>query len=151
MDEEVVRYVQGKCRHPQCGAVVDFALNGLDVDEFKQRVEKVNSYECPGGPHMELGNLLRGYDWDWTIRERTAPPSDEQWIAQLATTGYRVLCGMAGKHTELPNLHDLKGLEHMGFGDFASPSNYYERRDSPTGMRFYLEIPKTEAKGGGDE
>ena len=121
-----------------------YPTGDLPIDQVREKLRETRMYECLGGPHVELGSMLDGYEWDWTVLRKSAPRTDEEWIGQLKKKGFRVLSGVQGEHPELPNLHDLNDLEHAGFGDFISPTHYYQRSDSPSGTRFYLEISRTQ-------
>ena len=94
------------------------------------------------------------YTWDLTPFEAPPAPTDEEWAAELLRQGYEVLDGRARSHLAPRNLHDLRGLTHIGGGEFANETHYYERMDSPRGHRFYIERrlePAAEGagKGGG--
>lgn len=142
MAERMERYIKGTCKTLECRATVNFAIGGMTLEEVKARLGKRRGYECPGGPHMELGLMMDGYEWDFTVVEKPAPPTDEEWVDRLGQSGYRVLCGDRGRYPEFTNLHGLGDLRHVGFGSFESDTYRYERRDSPSGTRYYLEIPK---------
>lgn len=136
------RFIRGTCRTPECGRSVDFAIGDLSIEEARSAMETTQGYECPGGPHVELGRMYDGYDWDFTVFEKPSTPTDEEWIDYLHSRGHRVLSGTAGRYETLPNLHDLRDLKHLGFGDFASAHHVYIRVDSPRGSRFYIETPQ---------
>lgn len=136
---EKKRYIRGTCK--SCQSTVRVELGDLDTEQIRQALRDRRPYECPGGgvsPHMELGDMLSGYEWSFESFEADAPMSDEEFLKTLRARHDGVLCGVYGKFPEVPNLHDLKDLEHMGFGDFADQQFNYHRIDSPLGTRFYL-------------
>ena len=137
------RYIRGVCK--TCGETLRVRIGDMDTNQARDTLRKIRPYECPGGgltPHQELGDMLSGYDWDFTPFEDEAPMTDADYIDRLQGVGYTVLSGRRGNHPELPNLHDIPGLRHAGFGDFEDDSHYYERADSPTGTRFYIQREK---------
>lgn len=40
----------------------------------------------------------------------------------------------------LPSIHNVKGLRHLGFGNFATDEHTFLRADSPKGTRFYIRV-----------
>jgi len=58
--------------------------------------------------------MLSGYDWDFTAFEDEAPMTDTEYVERLLGEGHTVLSGQRGNHPELPNLHDIPGLRHVG-------------------------------------
>lgn len=107
-----------------------------------------NGGHCPG-QHMELGGLWAMWNLDDVLRRaydlnQAVPsmplPTDEEHVKSLQSRGKEVWDGGANKVPELnlPNLHYVAGLSHMGSGNFASSTHVFLRCDSPLGTRFYV-------------
>lgn len=136
-------YVHGTCR--KCGCVVHFEVNGRTPDELREQLRQTQGYECPGR-HVELGPMLDGFEMDWTPVEREEPLSNEEFARTLVVKYGRERVFHLGEDAlglelGLRSLHEVPGLEHMGFGEFLEPKTcrFYQRWDSPRGARFYVQ------------
>lgn len=137
-----MRYITGTCR--TCTSIIRVPVD-RPAEELRAAIAERQGYECPG-QHVELGRLLDGYDWNWVPVEADEPPTDAAYGHELLTKypGRLYYLGSQELGTELgiPSLHDLKDLEHVGFGDFANHEWYFLRQDSPRGARFYVQLPR---------
>jgi hypothetical protein len=120
-------------------------IGEISVEEAKLRLAERTGYECPGR-HHELSPLLDGFRWDWTPFEMPVPPTDEEFLEQLrqAYPGRRIF-NLGEPMHGVPHLTELRGLEHVGFGEFENADHVYLRHDSPRrSRRFYVELPRTQ-------
>jgi len=134
----------------KCGIAIKLDFGNLTKEEALAVAERLDNEprECPG-QHMELsglGRLWRAEDaihrlYDLGEGEEAEPiESDEEFVSRIVAEGKEVFDG--GLNTVpglgLPSIHDLKNLDHIGFGNFQSDSHVFLRRDSPRGTRFYV-------------
>lgn len=136
-------YVKGRCR--SCGTSVRYPMNGHTVEALQAELSSSEGYECPGR-HVELGSLFDGYVWDFTPVTEPEPASDEEYGKALVVRYGRERVfhlgqDKLGASLGIRSLHELKGLEHLGSGEFIHPaeSRLYQRFDSPRGARFYVQ------------
>lgn len=68
--------------------------------------------------------------------------TDKEHVLQMLADGDIVYDG--GQNTvpelALPSIHQVKGLRHLGFGNFATDEHTFLRADSPKGTRFYMRV-----------
>jgi len=69
--------------------------------------------------------------------------TDQEHVKELQEQGLTVIDGGQRTVKGLPSIHDVKGLRHLGFGNFENNEYTYGRADSPKGTRFYTRTPKT--------
>ena len=90
--------------------------------------------------------LHRAYDLGQT--EELNIPTDEEYVKALLAEGKDIVDGGANRvpHLQLPSIHSIPGLHHLGFGEFQSETNHYIRRDSPIGTRFYERVERQDER-----
>lgn len=68
--------------------------------------------------------------------------TDKEHVVDLMTQGDVVYDGGLNTVPELslPSIHDVKGLRHVGFGNFVTDEYTFLRADSPKGTRFYIRV-----------
>jgi len=136
----------------KCGTSFRLDLGELTKEEAKknfQRMEDIGGH-CPGG-HVELGGLSsmwnlqdvlhRAYELG-QVEEPIAVPTDREYVEVLWAEGKEVLDGGSNSvpSLNLPSIHQVKGLQHLGFGEFTTETHTYHRCDSPRGTRFYIRV-----------
>lgn len=138
----------------KCGSSIRLDFGGLSKEEAIAAAERMDreSRECPGR-HVELsgwraiwsldGAIHRAYDLGEGEAE-TPVPTDREHVERLQALGAEVIDGGCNTVPELGlrGIHAFKDLEHIGFGEFASPTHAFERCDSPRGTRFYRLVPR---------
>jgi hypothetical protein len=143
--------IDTKCK--KCGVTIKLDFGNLTREQAEEFCEKLDRTprECPG-MHCELGGwkklwglseaVHRAYDLGEGEQELEVP-SDKEYVKQLVAQGEDVYDG--GLNTvpelELPNIHSVRDLEHLGFGDFRNATHTFLRCDSPRGSRFYMRQP----------
>lgn len=137
----VKTYLRGTCK--KCRATLRVELDGHTAEQLRARLAEIQGYECPG-QHVELSPMLDGFDWDPTPVVAEEPLSDEEFGRILVVKyGRERLFHLGqdelGKQLGIRSLHEVSGLEHMGFGEFFDARHMYERFDSPRGARFYVQ------------
>jgi hypothetical protein len=144
-------YVKTTCK--KCGTEFHLDLGEMSREMAKKAFRKMDDIprQCPGH-HMELGGfyamwnledaLHRAYDLGET--EELTIPTDEEHVKALLAEGRDIVDGGSNKvpHLELPSIHSIPGLHHLGFGEFQSETHQYIRRDSPIGTRFYERVKR---------
>jgi len=146
-------FVKTSCN--KCGAVVHLDLGEMNREEAERAFENLNrnGRECPGG-HVELGGLYRMWNLEEVLHRAydlgesdraPEPPTDEEYVRALKAEGKEIIDG--GSNTlpllNLPSIHDLAGLRHLGGGNFGNDDFLFLRCDSPVGTRFYERAPRT--------
>jgi hypothetical protein len=143
----------------RCGASFHIDLGTMTRAEAEAMFRKLDatSRQCPGG-HVEFGGfyamwnledaLHRTYDLGETVELNV--PSDEEHVRTLLEEGRDIWDGGANKvpRLDLPSIHGLPGLKHLGFGEFANDTHIFKRCDSPRGTRFYERIPRVASTAG---
>lgn len=138
----------------KCGSTVQLELGQMTKEEAEKAFRRMdqNGGHCPG-QHMELGGLWSMWNLDEVLHRAydlnqatpSAPlPTDEEHVESLRSRGKEVWDGGANKvpGLNLPSLHSITGLSHMGSGNFASSTHVFLRSDSPLGTRFYVREPR---------
>lgn len=121
--------------------------NTVNAQGTKQELEKwldTDFGECPaGGTHVELGKK-RNYLEVIAESEKLSPQpiADEVFVKELQAKGNVVLDGGSGTVKELPSIHSVKGLRHVGFGSFENDEYTFIRTQAPSGTRFYIQCEK---------
>lgn len=142
-------YIKTTCN--KCGAEFHLDLGEMSREMAEKAFRKMDDVprQCPGH-HMELGGffvmwsledaLHRAYDLGET--EELNIPTDEEHVKALLAEGKDIVDGGANKvpYLNLPSLHSIPGLVHLGFGEFQSETHLYIRCDSPIGTRFYERV-----------
>ncbi len=145
--------VQTTCS--KCGTGVRLDFGSLTKDEALEAADKLDRSprECPGR-HVELEGMARlwrvreaiqrAYDLGDGIVEAAPVISDHDFAWQLLAQGHDLFDGGLNTVPEfnLPSIHGIPDLEHLGFGDFGNNSHVFLRQDSPRGTRFYLREPR---------
>lgn len=133
----------------KCGTTFQLELGNMSREQAEKAFQRMdeNGGHCPG-QHMELGGLramwnldellIRAYDLGQSIPSK-AVMSDEEHVQSLQSRGKEIWDGGSNAVPELnlPSIHSVPGLRHIGSGNFASNSQLYMRCDSPKGTRFY--------------
>jgi hypothetical protein len=146
-------YVKTTCK--KCGTEFHLDLGEMSRELAEKAFRKMDDIprQCPGN-HVELGGffemwnledaLHRAYDLGET--EELNIPTDEEHVKALLAEGRDIVDGGSNKvpHLELPSIHSIPGLHHLGFGEFQSATHLYIRRDSPIGTRFYERVKHEE-------
>lgn len=139
-------YVRTKCNKCGISFLLDIGTMTREEAAAAFRNLDTSSRECPGG-HVELGGffamwnledaLHRAYVLGETVEVHV--PSDEEYVRGLLVEGRDIWDGGANKapRLDLPSIHGLPGLKHLGFGNFANETHVFLRCDSPAGTRFY--------------
>jgi len=87
--------------------------------------------------------IHRAYDLDEGEHELNVP-SDKEHVEAMLAEGREIYDG--GQNTvpelDLPSIHSVPDLEHMGFGNFRNATHVFLRCDSPHGTRFYIKLPQ---------
>lgn len=144
--------IQTTCR--KCGVAIRLDFGSLSKEEALAVAHRLDNEpcECPGS-HCELSGMAQL----WSVREairrlydldegEEAQPveSDETFVSRLVAQGNAVYDG--GLNTvpqlRLPSIHEVRDLEHVGFGNFANATDVFMRRDSAQGTRFYVRQPR---------
>jgi len=142
--------VQTECR--KCGVTIKLDFGNLTKEEAEQVAENMDRTprECPGG-HVELCGLLQLWSIDDAIHRaydlgdgesELNVPSDKEYVQELLARGEDIYDGGLNTVPELnlPTIHSVRDLEHLGFGDFRNVTHTFLRCDSPRGTRFYQRV-----------
>lgn len=137
-----IRTVKASCR--KCGETFDLNIGENSREEVENLLRQQRTVNCPG-QHVELSGPLDYWELHWDqVGEREEPPSDEEYGQKLVEEKGRENVFYMGDKSigellRIPSLHEIKGLDHMGFGEFADAQHWYTRYDSPKGTtRFYV-------------
>lgn len=138
----------------KCGTTFQLELGELNRAEAERALKRfdVNGGQCPG-QHMEMGGLWQMWNLEDALHRAydlgeastsNAVPSDKEHVESLQALGHEVLDGGSNAVPELnlPSIHTLNCLSHIGSGNFASATHLYLRCDSPRGTRFYTKQPR---------
>jgi hypothetical protein len=145
--------VKTKCR--KCGVTIRLDFGDMTKEQALTRAEEMDQSprECPG-QHVELSGwnrrwgladaIHRAYD----LGEGGEPEpvtTDREYVEGLLAQGKAIVDGGANRVPELslPGIHDFQGLEHLGFGNFASDTHLFLRCDSPRTTRFYEKVERS--------
>ncbi len=152
--------IRTQCK--KCGVTIKLDFGNLTKEEALAVAEKMDCAprECPG-MHVELGGWKTLYDLDNAIHraydlgegEEPEPViTDKEYVDKLLAEGRDVIDGGLNTVPELnlPRLHDLPGLDHMGFGDFKNATHLFLRCDSPRGTRFYNRVETADVQAVGN-
>jgi hypothetical protein len=148
-------YVKTTCN--KCGTDFHLDLGEMSREMAEKAFRKIDDTprQCPGH-HVELNGwyqlwnledaLHRAYDLGETVELNI--PTDEDHVKALLAAGKDIVDGGANKvpHLDLPSIHAIPGLHHLGFGEFQSETHHYIRRDSPTGTRFYERVKRQDER-----
>ena len=132
----------------KCGITITLDFGDMTKDEAIAMGRKLDntSRECPGH-HVELGGwwslwqiddaIRRAYDLD-EGKESKPAVSDQEYLEHLLGEGKVIYDGGSNRvpELELPSIHDLNNLQHLGFGNFRNDTHTLVRCDS-RGTRFY--------------
>ena len=144
-------YVRTTCNKCGISFLLDIGTMTREEAEAAFRTIDTSSRQCPGG-HVELGGffamwnlkdaLHRAYELGDTVEMNV--PSDEEYVREMLVEGRDIWDGGANKvpRLDLPSIHGLPGLTHLGFGNFANETHVFVRCDSPAGTRFYERKPR---------
>lgn len=137
------RCLKGICK--KCNATIYIEIGDLTVEQAKERLARIRSFECPGR-HVELSSVLENYLWrpEPVMREMPTPESDKDFLEKLKTQNpHRRIFLMGEPIEDVPSLQSIPGLRHVGYGEFQNDTHRYVRYDSPTrSRRFYIEEPR---------
>ncbi len=146
-------YVKTTCK--KCGTEFHLELGEMSREMAEKAFRKLDDLprQCPGN-HVEIGGwydlwnledaLHRAFDLGET--EELNIPTDEDYVKSLLAQGKDIVDGGSNKvpNLELPSIHSIPGLHHLGFGEFQSDTHNYIRCDSPIGTRFYERVKRKE-------
>lgn len=136
----------------KCGKTFYLDFGNMAKDEAIEKFKKMDQqgFHCPGH-HVELGGVFEMWNlndaihraYDLSESEELEVPTDEEFVKRMLDEGRDVVDGGANKvpQLKLPNIHGIRGLVHLGMGQFRSETHNYIRRDSPLGTRFYERVP----------
>lgn len=148
-------FVKTTCK--KCGTEFHLDLGEMSRVLAEKAFRKLDDIprQCPGH-HVELNGwyqlwnledaLHRAYDLGETVELNI--PTDEDHVKALLAKGKDIVDGGANKvpNLNLPSIHGIPGLLHLGFGEFQSDTHMYIRRDSPTGTRFYERVERKDER-----
>ena len=146
--------IKTKCK--KCGVTIKLDFSDLTREQAEQFCAELDRTprECPGG-HVELC----GFRYLWSIDDAIhraydlgeGEPeidvlSDKEYVEQLVAQGEDIYDGGLNTVPELnlPSIHSVRDLVHLGFGDFKNATHTFLRCNSPRGTRFYQRVPNSQ-------
>jgi hypothetical protein len=133
-------YAKARCAVCDKEFILDFGT--MPKEDAIQRHEemKKQGIHCPAHSKADA--------CDEAVEQRKAQdqssPTDEDHILKLQDEGRDMVDGgcKTVPQFNLPSIHGIPGLVHLGFGEFCSDTHTYIRRDSPRGTRFYERVER---------
>ena len=139
----------------KCGTEFHLDLGEMSREMAEKAFRKMDDIprECPGH-HMELGGFFAMWNLEDVLHraynlgemEELSIPTDEEHVKAFLAEGKEIVdggCNTVPKFN-LPSIHSIPGLVHLGFGEFQSETHNFIRRDSPVGTRFYERVQRDE-------
>lgn len=133
-------YAKARCAVCEKEFLLDFGT--MAKEDAIQRYEemKKQGIYCPAHSKADVPNT----SVDQSEVEVQKISTDEEHVRKFQDEGREMVDGGCNTVPQfnLPSIHGIPGLVHLGFGEFCSDTHTYIRRDSPIGTRFYERVER---------